>query len=138
MIGDWGVFGDWGLIWGLIWGLMRRLRARGLRCERRRRDAAGLWAVRRAAVPATDAPKNKFAGLFRDEESGLDHARARIYESRTGRFTRLHGRNIREAAMPGLGRVGFHAVSSWVSRREVSPIGFGRAMLDCRTPRGFK
>jgi len=38
--------------------------------------------------PATGAPKNKFAGLFRDEESGLDYAQARMYESRTGRFTR--------------------------------------------------
>ena len=85
-------------------------RARGLRCERRRRDAAGLWAVRRAAVPATDAPKNKFAGLFRDEESGLDHARARMYESRTGRFARLHGRNIGKVAMPGLAHVGFRTL----------------------------
>lgn len=39
-------------------------------------------------VPAASAPKSKFAGLFRDDESGLDYAQARMYESRTGRFTR--------------------------------------------------
>jgi RHS repeat-associated protein len=30
-----------------------------------------------------------YAGLFRDSEAGLDHAQARSYQVRTGRFTTL-------------------------------------------------
>jgi RHS repeat-associated protein len=36
---------------------------------------------------AAPKPKERFAGLFRDGEAGLDFAGARSYQSRTGRFT---------------------------------------------------
>src|SRR3989304_9489738 len=37
--------------------------------------------------PATALPDRRFAGLFRDGEAGLDHAQARSYQARTGRFS---------------------------------------------------
>lgn len=36
--------------------------------------------------PAVGLPPEAFAGLFRDPEAGLDHAQARSYQVRTGRF----------------------------------------------------
>ncbi len=41
----------------------------------------------RLVSSASNAPDRKFAGLFRDSEAGLDHAGARSYQSRTGRFS---------------------------------------------------
>jgi RHS repeat-associated protein len=38
--------------------------------------------------PAVGLPPEAFAGLFRDPEAGLDHAPARAYQVRTGRFNR--------------------------------------------------
>jgi RHS repeat-associated protein len=35
---------------------------------------------------ASATPKERFAGLFRDGEAGLDYAQARMYQARTGRF----------------------------------------------------
>lgn len=35
----------------------------------------------------TGLPQQRFAGLFRDGEAGLDHAQARSYQVRTGRFS---------------------------------------------------
>jgi RHS repeat-associated protein len=37
-------------------------------------------------VPAAGLPDQRFAGLFRDPEAGLDYAQARSYQVRTGRF----------------------------------------------------
>ncbi len=37
--------------------------------------------------PAVSLPPEAFAGLFRDPEAGLDHAQARSYQVRTGRFS---------------------------------------------------
>jgi RHS repeat-associated protein len=37
---------------------------------------------------ASPIPKERFAGLFRDGEAGLDYAEARMYQSRTGRLTK--------------------------------------------------
>jgi RHS repeat-associated protein len=39
-------------------------------------------------VPAAGLPDQRFAGLFRDPEAGLDYAQARMYQVRTGRFNR--------------------------------------------------
>jgi RHS repeat-associated protein len=41
----------------------------------------------REVSSSANAPAWKFAGLFRDGEAGLDHAGARSYQSRTGRFS---------------------------------------------------
>lgn len=45
----------------------------------------GPFGEQLAAAPG--APNEKYAGLFRDEETGLDYAQARQYSPRTGRFT---------------------------------------------------
>lgn len=37
----------------------------------------------------TNMPDRRYAGLFRDGEAGLDHANARSYQSRTGRFSTI-------------------------------------------------
>jgi RHS repeat-associated protein len=39
--------------------------------------------------PAVALPPEAFAGLFRDPEAGLDHAQARSYQVRTGRFSTI-------------------------------------------------
>ncbi len=39
--------------------------------------------------PAVSLPPEAFAGLFRDGEAGLDHAQARSYQVRTGRFSTI-------------------------------------------------
>src|SRR5690349_4212785 len=40
-----------------------------------------------ALTTVTGLPSRAYAGLFRDGEAGLDHADARSYQARTGRFS---------------------------------------------------
>ena len=47
----------------------------------------GPFGEQLAAAPG--APNDKYAGLFRDDETGLDYAQARQYNPRIGRFTSL-------------------------------------------------
>ena len=47
----------------------------------------GPFGEQLAAAPG--APNDKYAGLFRDDETGLDYAQARQYNPRTGRFTSI-------------------------------------------------
>jgi RHS repeat-associated protein len=59
-------------------------------------DAAGTVLTRvdngpfgEQLTPAPGAPNDEYAGLFRDDETGLDYAQARQYSPRTGRFTSI-------------------------------------------------
>jgi RHS repeat-associated protein len=56
-------------------------------------DATGAVVARHDFTPfgeqigdSSPIPKERYAGLFRDGEAGLDYAQARMYQSRTGRF----------------------------------------------------